>query len=121
MHYAQLISEDNFYAYDYGAPGNLQKYGQLTAPLFDLQNIKSVPTALFVGLQDKFATPENSQWVKQQIESSNVFYKELSNTAHSSFLIGKNMDYLYDVLDLLGNYNPKNKTSQISIDLLVQE
>jgi len=62
---------------------------------------------LFVGLQDKFATPENSQWLKMQIKSANVFYKELANTAHSSFLLGKNMDYLYDVVDLLNHYNPK--------------
>ena len=62
---------------------------------------------MFVGLQDKFATPENSQWLKMQIKSANVFYKELANTAHSSFLLGKNMDYLYDVVDLLNHYNPK--------------
>ncbi len=27
MHYAQLITKDNFYAYDYGPTGNMQKYG----------------------------------------------------------------------------------------------
>jgi hypothetical protein len=37
---------------DYGSTKNIQIYGQSQPPLINLQNIKTVPIAMFVGTSD---------------------------------------------------------------------
>ena len=49
MHFSQLMTKEEFQAYDEGAEMNQIKYNQQQPPVFDLSNIRSVPIAIFVG------------------------------------------------------------------------
>jgi pimeloyl-ACP methyl ester carboxylesterase len=83
---------------------NLYKYGSIYTPIFDLSKIDTVPIALISGEQDTLATPENAQWAKSKIKSV-AYSKVLPNCDHSSFLVGKDMSFLHDVLKILSLHN----------------
>lgn len=54
IHYAQYIRHEVFNKFDYGERLNLKVYGQKTAPVYKLENIK-FPVHLYVGKYDKLA------------------------------------------------------------------
>lgn len=91
---------------DYGSSKNREVYnGDSTPPEINLQNIKSVPIAMFVGTGDQLATVEDNRWAKTQM-STVQFYKEYE-LGHMSFMIAKDMSYFStDVMNLLHQYNP---------------
>jgi len=49
---------------DYGKIQNTKKYNQATPPVIELQNINSVPIAMFVGTSDQLATVDDNRWAK---------------------------------------------------------
>ncbi|XP_050518262.1 lipase 3-like isoform X2 [Diabrotica virgifera virgifera] len=51
LHYFQIIHSGSFTKYDYGAKGNMKKYGTYTPPLYNLSNILA-PVSLFVAHGD---------------------------------------------------------------------
>lgn len=90
---------------DFGSSKNTQLYGQSTPPLINLQNIKTVPIAMFVGTSDQLATVEDNRWAKTQL-STLVHYKEYA-LGHLSFMIAKDMSYFTtDVMNILHQYHP---------------
>jgi len=92
---------------DYGSSKNKQIYGENTAPIINLQNIKKVPIAMFVGTSDQLATVEDNRWAKTQL-STLTHYKEYS-LGHLSFMIAKDMSYFTtDVMNILHQYHPAN-------------
>ena len=44
----------------------MDKYGQTSPPEVPLDQL-SVPTAMFIGALDKLATPQNNQWLIEQL------------------------------------------------------
>lgn len=104
-HFAQLMDAGKFQKYDYGATGNVKRYGTLDPPIYHICNIKKVPVAMFVGLQDELAVPADTRWERDQIKSI-VFYKEYDQTDHSSFSMGMQAHtYLDDLINQLKIYN----------------
>ena len=61
------------------------------APKIDINNIKEIPIALFVGKYDKIANINDNRMLKKQLESI-IHYEEI-NASHPSFVIGNNMSY----------------------------
>lgn len=51
------ILGETFIKYDYGPQGNLEHYGQLTPPTYDLSRV-TAPVYLFWGDNDLLTTPE---------------------------------------------------------------
>lgn len=88
---------------------NMEKYGQETPPSVDLQNLSKVPIAMFSGKYDRIVNVDENNEFASQIPT--VVKNEQLNFDHLSFLIGKDMTYMIEVLNLLQEYNP------ISFDL----
>jgi hypothetical protein len=80
----------------------LAKYGTPTPPTFDLHKIDKVPVAMFVAGNDSLAPPDDTRWLKTQVPST-IYYEEIPNFDHRSFLIGKNMTFMDNVLKVVGN------------------
>lgn len=99
-HYAQLITHGQFLEYDYGATKNNNTYGQFNPPAIDVSKISHVPVAMFVGKQDDLATPEDTQWARDQIKTT-IYYEELDQFDHGSFMLGKDMSFMERVLQLV--------------------
>ncbi|XP_011294673.1 lipase 3-like [Musca domestica] len=58
--YMQFITKCEFKRYDYGAEGNLRKYGDSKPPIYDLKNIHlGEPIEFYFAVNDFFATPED--------------------------------------------------------------
>lgn len=99
-HYGQILNAKKFQRMDYGSTKNKQLYNQATPPVIDLQNIKQVPIAMFVGTSDQLATVQDNEWAKTQLTKVLKFYKEYS-LGHLSFMIAKDMSYFKDVFNML--------------------
>lgn len=104
-HYAQMMVSGKFARYDYGKTTNLAVYGSKTPPEVDIAGIKSVPIAYFVGKQDALANVEDVKWASE-LTPTTVLFKEIDNCDHSSYLLGKDMSFLQDVIPLVKKFNP---------------
>jgi len=58
----KIILGETFIKYDYGPQGNMEHYGQLTPPTYDLSRV-TAPVYLFWGDNDLLTTPEVYQQV----------------------------------------------------------
>mmetsp|Transcript_43017 Transcript_43017/g.30996 ORF Transcript_43017/g.30996 Transcript_43017/m.30996 type:complete len:171 (+) Transcript_43017:691-1203(+) len=93
LHYGQTYKHDKFQEFDYTRLGNELHYGTPEPPVIDLTLIEDkVPIAMFVGLDDELATPEDARWTRDQIGDAVVHYQEQIG-GHISFTIGKDMTY----------------------------
>lgn len=96
IHYAQMIKTKDFFLYDWGSKKDNQvRYGQDTPPIVNLQQIKSLPTVMFVGTADDLGDKSDAEWARDQINaggSALVHYEEIP-AGHSTFMIGNDMSY----------------------------
>ncbi len=116
VHYEQAVNSGKFAKYDYGKKENMKRYGQETAPEFDLTKISKVPIGLFIGGEDELADPEDVAWLKEQLPASSIiFEKTYPDFGHSTFNIGKESElepFLDDVLVFLDKcYAQKTTTT----------
>ncbi|KAK7576284.1 hypothetical protein V9T40_012570 [Parthenolecanium corni] len=66
-HHAQLIRRDRWFGqYDYGAAGNIKKYGSPNPPKYDLSKIK-VPITLMYSADDWLSSHEDVQALAQDL------------------------------------------------------
>jgi len=74
---------------------------------YDLTKIKNIPIALFVGSDDRLATPEDNRILKKTLEQQNVlnFYREYENTGHISFFVSKSNIFMNDVLQKIKEFS----------------
>ena len=107
IHFAQLIKDKSFQQYDFGTPQkNWEVYHQETPPVINLENIQKVDVAMFAGKQDALANPIDTRNVRDSIKTVKK-YMEIDNFDHGSFLLGKDMSYLEEVVALMNQYNRK--------------
>lgn len=98
IHYGQIVASGVFKQYDWGSDSaNTAHYGSPTIPLLTLERIQNVPIGMFVGLQDPFADPTDTRYVKEKLNTL-TFYQEYNNVDHYSFGIGLDMSFMNDVL-----------------------
>ena len=106
-HYGQCIANKQLQLYDYhDKEKNQEKYGQDTPPNVDLQGLSKVPIAMFSGKFDRVVNVDDNLEFASQIPT--VVKSEALNFDHLSFLIGKDMSYMLEVLNLLQEHNPLN-------------
>lgn len=109
IHYAQMINSGTYQLYDWGsAAENRKHYKQDKPPIVDLKNIKGdVPVAMFDGTEDDLGDLVDERWAREQIQSAGdalVHYEEVK-AGHATFMVGKDMYYFKNVLDLVKKYN----------------
>jgi len=73
VHFAQVINTGAFQRFDYGAEINMEKYGQLCPPVYDLSKVQA-PTYLFWGENDLLADPDDVRELASKLP--NVVYNE---------------------------------------------
>lgn len=96
LHYAQLFRNGgHFRHFDFGVDQNRIQYGSDIPPDFDLSRI-TVPTALFTGVDDVFATPKDSDKLAEILP--NVIVNEVIDDPHWT-----HMDFVWnmDVKEML--------------------
>lgn len=106
LHYAQNMKEDRFqiFADDYSDPfaGDKKRH----TDLIPLENISTVPVAIFAGIEDILADTTDAEWTRDRIGDSVVHYEEI-HAGHLTFLVGKDMSYFTEtVMGLLQEYHP---------------
>lgn len=99
-----------FQYFDFGSSGNKAHYGQDTPPELPLRNADGkVPVGLFVGDGDELADVTDVEWIPTQLPTSVKFHK-VYHYGHLSFMVGKDMQYMYDLKDLIDTYQPLKAT-----------
>lgn len=105
VHYGQIFDTGVFKQYDWGNDKeNTEHYGNNIVPLLSLYTIDKVPIAYFVGLHDDLGDPTDTAYTYKQIKTA-FTYKLYNDMDHYSFQVGRDMRYVDDVLELLGQYN----------------
>ncbi|KAK6637678.1 hypothetical protein RUM44_008100 [Polyplax serrata] len=107
IHYAQSIVTGKFRQYDFGLFKNLQVYGSISPPDYDLTKI-NVPIALYYGQNDWLAAIEDIRTLQEQlpnvIEVYQVPYTKFNHLDFTFAIDGKFL--LYDrVLQVLKRYH----------------
>jgi predicted esterase len=77
---------------------------------YDFNKIpKNIPIGLFVGSDDRLATPEDNRILRKTLNDQGVlnFYKEYEKTGHISFFISKSNIFMNDVLEKIKEYSNK--------------
>jgi lysosomal acid lipase/cholesteryl ester hydrolase len=103
-HFVQMSKVDSFRMYDYGKKINLEIYGTEEPKEYDLKTVHDFPVALFSGREDMVAHPEDVKWLVDQLGENIVCDKKYEKMGHSTFVIGENMEWFKDVIDLLDLY-----------------
>jgi len=105
-HFAQNVRNKVFAQYDYGATKNMQVYGQITAPNYDLSKIQN-KVCLFVGNDDRLATPTDSRILNQTLANAGAshFYKEYDHMGHLTFFLAKDFTYNNDIMSCIDQFN----------------
>ncbi|KPJ03004.1 Lipase 1 [Papilio xuthus] len=64
--YGQAVNVDTFQNFDYGASKNLQVYGSVQPPAFNLSLVE-VPIVIIHGRNDFFASPADVEWMASKL------------------------------------------------------
>eukprot|EP00347_Sterkiella_histriomuscorum_P018552 403345077 len=107
-HYSQILKADRFQEFDYGKSENKKRYNSPTPPEINIQGISKVPIAMFVGTKDELADSADNLWAKTQLKTL-AFYQEYA-LGHLTFMIGNDMSYFNDVLNILQKYHPSSSS-----------
>lgn len=122
IHYGQLATTGVFSKFDWGsADENIARYGVATPPPIKLENIKNVPLGFFVGDHDMWADPTDVHSFKTKC-STLKFYKEYTDFDHLTFVIGKDMSFMSDVISFLkstGNAPAASHDEEVATEFLV--
>jgi hypothetical protein len=73
--------------------------------LYDLKKIKNIPIALFSGKYDILSCPKDVEWLANELNKDVVVYYKEYELGHDSFIIGKDMSYMNDVIDTINKYS----------------
>ncbi|EFA81642.1 hypothetical protein PPL_05635 [Heterostelium album PN500] len=86
-HWAQA-KKHGYYKFNYGPIGNLQHYGQLTAPAYNISEFRA-PVIFYYGGNDYLADPTDVEWLIPQVPSL-LYKKFLPTYSHLDFVWGEN-------------------------------
>jgi pimeloyl-ACP methyl ester carboxylesterase len=104
-HWGQIARANKFQRYDYGEEKNKEVYGHPEPPLIDISKIRDIPIAIMVGKYDKISPPKDGEWIKSQLSSDDVKLYKVYDYGHLSFLMGKDMNYVQDIDQILKLYS----------------
>ena len=72
--------------------------------LIPLNNITKMPIGLFVGEYDNLGSPKDNDWLAPQLGNV-VHHQVYPDMGHSSFLLGKNMPFVDNLVNLVKQHN----------------
>ena len=92
--------------YDFGAKENMKRYGQKTAPIYDISNIKNIPVALFCGTDDLLASEEDYGWLRSELDKNGslAFFGEY-DLGHLGLLMPADETHFKDIVSVLDKHN----------------
>jgi lysosomal acid lipase/cholesteryl ester hydrolase len=91
IHWAQEVKGNNFGMHDWGLAGNLLKYGRTTPPQYHLDQMEGPPTAIFYGLEDALADPEDVARIFKEVQPGIIVGQHaLPTYEHMDFVWGMN-------------------------------
>jgi len=113
FHWKQSVqSGGKFQKYDYGTEKNQKVYGQPTPPRYNPALIKE-NVALFVGSGDELATTlDASKWHSEMGTTKKALH--IYNMGHMTFLIGKTLPYMDDLVKFIGAPSMKSTNLETS-------
>jgi len=112
LHYAQNLKEDRFQVYAEHYDDIIGRERQ--TDLIPLENISTVPVAIFTGIEDILADTTDAEWTRDQIGDNVVHYEEI-HAGHLTFMVGKDMSYFDTVMELLEQYHPLPTSEDSSV------
>lgn len=112
LHYAQNLREDRFQVYADDYEDWFNRHEKRTTDLIPLENINTVPVAIFTGIEDILADLTDAEWTRDQIGDNVVHYEEI-HAGHLTFMVGKDMTYFNRVMDLLYEYHPLPSSAEM--------
>ena len=86
-HFAQIIRKRRFVKYDHGPIRNLELYGQIEAPDYDLRNVPGEKVSIITGTADRLSTIEDNEVLAKLIKPKN--FHKLEGYGHLSILLSK--------------------------------
>lgn len=116
VHYGQLIhaKTETFRRFDHGKAENQKRYHQDTPPDYDLSKVK-FPIAVFAGLKDVLADPEDVKWFQKVMKDQIVFSSTQLPFDHLTFAFARDMSFFTkDTMALVNHYN--NKCDDSTLD-----
>ena len=102
-----MSESHSFSEYDY-CEDNIKIYGQPLPPAIDLTKIDKMPIALFAGLQDTAADPDDVRWLVPQLGNV-VHFDMMDGFDHDSFMLGKDMSFVQTLINIADKFNVNNK------------
>lgn len=103
-HFVQLARSSKFCMYDYGKEMNKVIYGTEEPKEYDLKTIHDFPIALFSGLEDRLAHPNDVTWLSNQLGDNVVYQKAYPYMGHHTFQMAEDMSWFNDVIELMDLY-----------------
>jgi len=103
-HFIQNMESKKFSQYDYKLQANMRIYGSPHPIEYDLNKICGIPIALFGGKDDKLASEEDIEWLREKLDTNVVFYNIYEKMGHLSFLLSKDMEWFDDALTLINAF-----------------
>lgn len=102
VHYAQSMTSGKFRKYDYGLIGNLEKYGHIHPPEYNLSKVK-LPVYMYYSSNDALVAPEDSRKLYKALPNAQKFLVPYESFTHLDFLWAKHVDvWVYNqVLSLM--------------------
>ncbi|KAL4459865.1 hypothetical protein ABPG74_003391 [Tetrahymena malaccensis] len=103
LHYKQMFVSGVFKRYDYGPTINLQKYGQLEPPQYNLNQIEE-SIHLIYGTHDVLARQPDAQKFYQELkktQAKNVTISEYASMGHISFILDKRASFLKEIISII--------------------
>ena len=101
IHFISIFKNKDFVHYDYGKEANMVIYNQKEPLPYNLKNIIDFPIMLLGGEDDMLSTPNDLNWLYQQIQNNVIYFKIFPNMGHASFLIGKSVDWFNIPLNII--------------------
>lgn len=114
IHFIQIMDIKKFIQYDYKLEANMRIYGNPLPPEYNLKKVNKIPIALFGGKDDKLASVEDVEWLREQLDTNVIFYSIYEKMGHLTFLLSKDMDWFDDALVLIETFKTDFLTGDIN-------
>lgn len=105
IHWLQIIESPKIKHFDYGTNKNLEVYGTLEAPEYDISKLENFKIKMFLTTSsgDPYCNREDFQNMIKIFKSANITVKDVGNYNHLDYLWGKNAhkDIYEDLLKFL--------------------
>ncbi|KYR02335.1 hypothetical protein DLAC_01166 [Tieghemostelium lacteum] len=107
-HWAQA-TQDGYQMFDYGIVGNLEHYGSIDPPQYDISLFHN-QVAIFYGGNDYLADPTDVEWLIPQLGNNVIYQQYIASYSHLDFVWGETAyeDIYGEIVTLFDQYPINN-------------